>query len=71
MDNTAITLKFGEKDFESLQEMFAHLDSRLSAIGMIDLSGVSDNVSYGHYLLVEDVIKDLRQISQSINASIV
>ncbi|MDD3597949.1 hypothetical protein [Sulfuricurvum sp.] len=71
MDNTAITLKFDEDEFAWVQEKLAKATAKLSAISIIDLTGVAESVSYGHHLLIDDVGDDLKKISQMLNDSIV
>ena len=70
MNNTAVTLKFDESEFDRLQESLVNLDSKLSAIAMFDLSGLGDKVSHGHYLLIEDIARQFHEISQSLNSAI-
>lgn len=71
MDNTAITLKFDESEFEWVQEKLVKATAKLSAISMIDLSGVAESVSYGHHLLIDDISDDIKKISQMLNDCIV
>jgi hypothetical protein len=71
VDNTAITLKFDESEFEWVQEKLAKATAKLSAISMIDLTAVAESVSYGHHLLIDDVGDDLKKISQMLNDCIV
>jgi hypothetical protein len=71
VDNTAITLKFDENEFEWVQEKLVKATAKLSAISMIDLSGVAESVSYGHHLLIDDIGVDLKKISQMLNDCIV
>lgn len=70
MDNTAITLKFDEIEFERIQQTLANIDAKLSAISLIDLCGVSENVSHGHYLLISQITDELNMISKSLNSAI-
>lgn len=71
MNNTAVTLKFEESKFQTLEETLMNAKAKLSAISMIDLSGVGDNVSYGHHLLIDNVEDELSKISQMLKDSMV
>lgn len=69
MDNTAITLKFTEQEFAEVQEAFHTIGCKLGAIGHIDLRAISDDISFGHYLLIDDVSKQLHTLLRQLESA--
>ncbi|WP_457595472.1 hypothetical protein [Hydrogenimonas sp.] len=42
---------------------------KLHAVSMLDLSGVSDEVSIGHFKVIQSIIKQLETVYKSIEAA--
>lgn len=70
MDDTAITLKFSEQEFAELQDTFYAIICKLNAIGHIDLRSISDDVSFGHYLLIGDVSERFDSVLKQLETAV-
>ena len=62
-------MNYSEKTVQSttnLSDRFDEVLYRLHAVSMMNLDGVSEEVSIGHYYLLQDVIDQIEQLKAAV-----